>query len=262
MITLIDSLSTVSTIIKVSKKYKLHIVIPILIVVISFVYLINSRNAYIKKYELSQVNYVAAKDTLKTYKDKNGMMTTTIAAYSLTTKQLKKSNDSLFALYTKELKNPKFIEKIVVKYIRDTIVITNDDTTEIGLNGNVSLTFDYKKDDADLSFKAIPSFTVNPESNTITNQKLKVEDLQIGMNIITGIDVDEKTGKNTIFVKSSNPYVVIDTVFGNVLPDKNKPKFWDYFGIAVGPTVSYDFIDKDFSAGVGATGGFLFKRRK
>jgi len=269
MIALLQYLSWVKPAIKIIKKYNLHIVVPLVLLFIALMYFMSSRAYYIRKFKLAENNYIASIDTLRTYKDQNGMMTTEITAYSLSMKQLKSTKDSLFYLYTKELKNPKVIQKIGIKYIKDTINVTSThDTTKIDDNGNVMLNFNYKNEEAHLSFNAKNKFNINYDNRIITNSELLISDFEIKLGIITGID--QRDGKNIIFVKSTNPYVVIDTIFGNILPDNGNlspdriggPKFFEYFGIAVGPTVGYDFIHKNFSAGVGVTAGLILKRRR
>jgi hypothetical protein len=207
-------------------------------------------------------NITAMTDSLRVEEDKNGVLVHSISILQLDKEGLKIVNDSL----QKTIEEFKDSVIIIVRYktvLRiDTIYI---DTGTISIiDDRADLEFNYNDSASQLSFVAnagVDVETVNefPDSVVLSNATLRISDLAMGAEITSAIV--EEDGIKRIVLKSNNPYLTFDHVAGNMPPD-DIPGFWDKFGLGVafGPTINYDIIDKDVSVGIGITGGFVYKK--
>ena len=156
------------------KSWTLILFILILLLVGLFFYQRNRTQIFKNKYE-DQVketarvtnNYLASQDTIKTYKNKNGDMTSQIGAYEVTAKEWQDKYSKLFSLYLKEQnKDPKIV--VQYKYIlKDTITSpTLVSDTAITYGGD---TIKYKGDNWTLIRGRIPySLNCYVKKNSVT----------------------------------------------------------------------------------------------
>jgi hypothetical protein len=227
-----------------------------LIVLISFLVLY----AYYTSYNLNNLkllninmnqNLVAANDTIEVLETKNGKNLSSISAKMYTINELKKQHDSLYTMIDSLDISPESITVIKIKYKRDTIRIKSIDTIFIK-NKKATLNFIY--DSSKVYFKSKVSIDI--DSNIITNSKMEVTDLSVDLGLKTGIYSDK--GIKKFYVTSDNESVVIDTLYGNIVPTYKKKSNYG-LGIGIGPSISYDAFKKDVSVGIGINAGLVYK---
>jgi hypothetical protein len=232
--------------------------IMIAIVIVGLVAFANNRNEKLKATEARVAqNIVALSDTVTQYENKNGELVSTKAIMQMTMDQLEIANDSL-AQWVKD--NPSSVisvTKVVTKIQYDTII--SNEGIIVNDSGRIGITFNYNQDQ--ISFNSSTKFSVNRPVE-LSNTSLIVTNLAIDAGITTAI-VEDSEGIKRIEVVSDNPHLAFTSIEGNIIPE-DKIGFFDKFGlgIAIGPTANYDFIDKDFSIGIGITAGLVYKKIK
>jgi hypothetical protein len=210
-------------------------------------------------------NLIALSDTVSYFRNANGDLVASKALMQMTLDELFIANDSL-AKWVKEHKDSILVvTQIETKYIHDTIIIDTGiveyvyaDTEDKG-SDKVNIFFEY--DNPQIYFNSLTSFGVDVPIK-ISNPTLLITDLSIDAGITTAI-VEDKEGIKRIEVVSDNPNLKFTNITGNIVPE-DQVGFWDKFGfgVAIGPTANYDVIDKNFSAGIGITAGFVYKKVK
>ena len=234
-------------------KIILSYVILVIIIIMLIIYASNRHEAAQAAKAQAHQNLIAMTDTLKTYRDVNDNLVHEKAAYQLDVEDLKLVNDSLAKVIED---NPNKVVTIIQYknvYIHDTILIEGDDVIVTG--NHYDIPFNYNRDG--FKFDAMTSFDFE---ESVINSKLQIINLSLETSVTASV-VEDKEGIKRIEVFSDNKNVHFTQVSGNVLPP-DPVGFLDKFGlgVAVGPTVNYDFIDKNFSAGIGITAGFVWKK--
>jgi len=202
-------------------------------------------------------NLIALTDTISQYKNTNGELVSTKAVMQMTMKQLEIANDSLAQWVKDNPADVKVVTKVVTQLRYDTII--SNESVIVNDSGRIGITFNYNQDQ--ISFNSSTKFSVNRPVE-LSNTSLIVTNLAIDAGITTAI-VEDSEGIKRIEVVSDNPHLAFTSIEGNIIPE-DKIGFFDKFGlgIAIGPTANYDFIDKDFSIGIGITAGLVYKKIK
>ena len=185
----------------------------------------NSCQSIKQKDDTYKQNQEAIKKELKTSKNKNGKLQTSVAAWEGKAKDLGK--------YSKELEEEvKAVKKSKVKIIIKTDVkYSSKDTVEIDNtidslgNGEYKLNWAYTNEDSsrvlDGESHFIAKLNKSRFSLNITPGKTFINKDEITISLITGVKHNKKTGFDEIFVTPKTPGVTVSGLEGAIL---NKPK--------------------------------------
>jgi hypothetical protein len=232
---------------------KKHFLIVFVMILGLYAYYTTVANDMLKvKNQHLEQNLLASTDTIETLITKDGKQLRTITSYMYTIKELELKNDSLYFQMDSLGLDVETITVIDVRVKTDTIFIVNTDTVYIDKYNNATLNFVY--DSSDIFFKSKVSMTV--DGTMITNSTQEITDMTVSLKLKTGI-YDDK-GIKKFYVTSDNKSVIIDTVYGNIVPSYKKERKYG-LGIGIGPNLSYDVLDKNITVGLGVTAGLIYK---
>jgi hypothetical protein len=243
----------------VLKQPMFYVVISYIVLLLIISWLSVSKNKYKEVSVRNNQNYLAAIDTMRTERDSvKNVFESSIKSYNLTIEELENTNDSIFQKYLDEKgKAPQVITRTEIRYVHDTIWLESEsDTVYLNAEGEGNVPFTY--DNNGLTFDAYAHFRI--QDSLILDSKLEVTGFMMSLGLETGIR-EAEDGSDEIFVRSNNPNVYIDTLYGNILPEKTSRGSRFGLGVAVGPTINYDIVDYNFSVGIGVTGGLVYKSR-
>lgn len=221
--------------------------------------------AYKKEVARTNWNNKALTDSLVVYRGKNGEL---------------EAKKSALLLNDKEMKD--YIKKLTKDY--GGVVEVNKGTI-ISVGSNVSTKINIKtlSNDSSVYFNdSINWGNGNYRSiSGVLPYNIKYEKIQdsiikgilvtrpidlkynMGISILTGVSLDEKTGEPTIFVKSKNPDFNITSLEGATITNpeqyvKKKSKFGMGLSLGLGPVYTQQGISPGFFAGI----GFVFIPKK
>ena len=196
--------------------------------------------------KILEQNLIAARDTIRIHKMKNGDLLTEKNAFILSEQELEKQLD-LAKTEIKELKSKlgsgfTTITKIESKIQYDTIDIPGD--TVIANCGQKIIKFNYSDEWMVLSGETWLDSIYS---------KTRLYNINIPVDLIVGT-----TKENKVFVETKNPYLHINNILGAILVDTRKKSRWE-FGLGIGVGAQYGVINKKFDIGPQLMCGAVYK---
>jgi hypothetical protein len=200
-------------------------------------------NLKIDNYEKEQTrlknNETAALDTAKTYKDKNGFLTTSITAYQLTQDELKNQYSNLFGEFNDwKLNRPSVIIKgdaeIIEKFVNVYVKVQTDslggimsidtlqkfeDNNSRRFVGNIPyiMTYFNNNDSLNIAKDSINTFGVpSPyNANFMIKQNIK---------LYTGLSYNKEDKTSKVWIKTKYPNITFTEIVGADIIDNEKNK--------------------------------------
>jgi hypothetical protein len=220
-------------------------------------------------------NLLAERDSVETYRSKNGSLVAEISAFQITEKELKEKYAYLFKEWEREKNKPPRIiieprieirEKIVDFAVFDkqngkegTIYFSSDTSYSDGnyrkISGSLPFRLNYfsKNDSSLLGFDTLKNYAkVYPGNIEINNTT--------GISLITGLRKNKQTGRPEIWAETKYPGVTFTSLKGaDIISDEVSKKtarsFRKEFAIGVhfgyGANFSTDGLRYGFNMGVG-----------
>lgn len=204
---------------------KIFVIITLIICIFNNVY-------SIKKDETQKQNIIALQDSIKIYKDKNGIGFKK-AILRLSKSDLKKYNINLYNDLINESGEVKIITKYKLEY-RDTGKIYIINKLEKLTDTNYSLNFNYKDSIKQINGKSYFSL----KDSIILPDKTIIDNFSLKLNLITGIKTEN--GIDKIFIKTKNENVYITNIEGVDISNYYKKKKF-----SINTSVGYGFIFSD-----------------
>ena len=223
---------------------------------------------------IQEQNIAAANDSIKTYKNKNGELTSEKAVWILTEKELKEENEGLYKKVKDQdgkiislnnvvfqLKQDTAILHDSIRYLKSVIgkaIYLGDQTWK--LPWELHYRWDSKNFDDFYGHTIVRLDTVTREvihKNTILDKRFGNIELTFGEKVVDG--------KFNVYVTTSYPGLSAESLEGYFLdPNSNKniqklieKKHWfTGFSVSFGITPSWDFIHKQPTIVIGPTLGY------
>lgn len=219
-----------------------------IIIVVLFIITITFSGLYFNKkydYEISNQNYYAAVDSLRTTQNKLGEIVYEKNMYVLSIEELEKENSNLYndikKLSTRDRKNLVEISKLntEIGFLKDSINQKLDTTSE-----DIKFLFDLTNEYRKLSGYTLVSLSPLTSSLYIEEDK-----------IFTDLTISKiKTDKGfELNVSSTNPYLKINNIEGSIVnidayQKSQKQKHWG-LGVSAGIGATYGLINKNIDVG-------------
>lgn len=239
------------------KQINLNTILIVVSVVLLLLFLkqCSSTSNISDELKIANMNQTALNDSVRTYKDKSGILVHQKSTLIASEKELKTLNKNLYD-EVKKLKGDIKIAYLVSTTIkRDTIEVP----TIVKDLGNNNYVLDWKTDTtfSKGNFQRLSgsSFLTIDSTGKIIKPSTKINENIFGLSIITGL----KEGKDgyEIFVKSEYPGFTVTDIQGSII-DKNMIKS-DESNFVFGPTVGVGIIigpsgiNYGVNAGIGVT---------
>ena len=196
--------------------------------------------------KILEQNLIAAQDTIRIHKMKNGDLLAEKNAFILSEQELEKqlglAKNEIKKLKSKLGSSFTTITKIESKIQYDTIDIPGD--TIIINCGQKIVKFNYNDEWLSLSGET--------RLDSIYS-RTRLYNINIPVDLVVGT-----TKENKVFVETKNPYLYINNISGAVLVDTRKKSHWG-FGLGVGVGAQYGIINKKFDIGPQLMCGVMYK---
>jgi hypothetical protein len=229
--------------------------------------------------EKAENNLLAASDTLRNYKTKEGKSAAEIAAYSLSLRELQGKYSDLFGKYEKEKNKPPVSIVKTEFVISERVVDLEISEWQNGKNGYLEFSSDtvytegnfrsikgkipfsvlyFTKDSVLISFDSTDIWAkIKPETPTV--------ETSMGMSLLTGLRKDENTGHYSVWAETKYPNVTFTSLVGADIQEdplykdfsRSLRKEWG-IGIGAGAQLTYDANTQKFVPGFGVTVGLHF----
>lgn len=239
-------------------KIQRNLAIIIAIIAILFVHRCTKSDTNI---DIFKQNMIALKDTIRSYKDKNGQLIYEKSSFISKLKDLESLNKEL----SDELKNikdqPLVVIKTKIKIVHDTVSVPVEISDPvISKNGSVSRNLIWNLDNDFLKGnyrKLGGDLDVIIDSNlNLTSSPMHITTDEFGMSLITGL-TENKDGLLEIFVKSPYPGFKVTSIDGALIdPNESEvikkyfpPKRWA-IGFYGGYGVYYDLLKNSAGRGL------------
>jgi len=198
-----------------------------------------------------QINNIEAlQDSVTTYRNRAGELTSQKSALQTDKEQLRTLNEDLADELDKERGNVEYLSNIITRLRRDSVGV---DTTIITMVDPDTYKLDWSfEDSGDGWYQSLKGYTqIQTDTTGVPyNPNTTISEQILDMKLTTGIT--EEDGKRKIFVRSNYPYLNFTDIDGAILgPVRTEDTSPDRWGLGFHGGYGYSFGNSNFTPYIG-----------